>query len=39
MSSFTQKDSIFEWGEKFVYDHPNYTIAKLKQYFYKQYKT
>jgi hypothetical protein len=39
MFSFTLKNNIFEWGENFVHDHPNYTFAKLEQYFYKQHKT
>jgi len=27
---FTFKDKIYEWGENYVQDHPNYTFEKLK---------
>jgi hypothetical protein len=30
---FTFKDSIFEWGENFIQDHPNCTFEKLEQAF------
>jgi hypothetical protein len=25
---FTFRDNIFEWGENYVQDHPNYTFEK-----------
>jgi hypothetical protein len=28
--TFTLKDSIFEWGENFLQDHPNCTFVELK---------
>jgi hypothetical protein len=33
MFGFTFKDNIFEWGEKFVQDHPNCTFEELEQTF------
>jgi hypothetical protein len=35
MFGFTLKDSIFEWGENFVQDHPSCTFEKLEQAFCK----
>jgi hypothetical protein len=32
---FTFKDNIYEWGENYVQDHPNYTFEKLEQRFCK----
>jgi hypothetical protein len=36
---FTLKDNIFEWGENYVQNHPDYTFEKLEQTFYKRFKT
>jgi hypothetical protein len=36
---FILKDTIFEWGENFVQDHPNYIFEKLEQTFHMQFKT
>ncbi len=36
--SFTPHDSIFEWGENYVQDHPNCTFEKLEQAFCKRFK-
>jgi hypothetical protein len=35
MFGFTLIDSIFEWGENFVQNHPNCTFEKLEQTFCK----
>jgi hypothetical protein len=32
-------DSIFEWGEIYVQNHPNCTFEELEQAFCKQFKT
>jgi hypothetical protein len=37
--SFTLRDNIFEWGENYVQDNPNYTFEELEQTFCKQFKT
>jgi hypothetical protein len=37
--SFTLRDSIFEWGENYVQDNPNYIFEELEQTFCKQFKT
>jgi hypothetical protein len=29
------RNNIYEWGDKFVQDHPNCTFEKLEQTFYK----
>jgi hypothetical protein len=29
--SFTFRDSIYEWGENYVPDHPSYIFEKLEQ--------
>jgi hypothetical protein len=39
LSSFTLRDSIFEWGENYVQDNPNYIFEELEQTFCKQFKT
>jgi hypothetical protein len=31
------RDNIFEWGENYVQNHPNYTFEELEQAFYKQF--
>jgi hypothetical protein len=36
---FILQDSIFEWGRKYVQNHPNCTCEKLQQAFYKRSKT
>ncbi len=36
---FTLKDSIFEWGENYVQDHPNCTFEELEQTSCKEFKT
>jgi hypothetical protein len=36
---FTLKDSISEWGENYVQDHPNYTFEELEHAFCKQFRT
>jgi hypothetical protein len=36
---FTLKDNIFEWGENYVQNHPNYTFEELEQTFCKQFRT
>ncbi len=35
MFGFTFKDSIFEWGENYAQDNPNYTFEELEQAFCK----
>jgi hypothetical protein len=35
---FTLKDSIFERGENYVQDDPNFTFKKLEQAFYKRFR-
>jgi hypothetical protein len=35
---FTFRNNIFEWGENFVQDQPNWTFEKLEQTFCKQFK-
>jgi hypothetical protein len=30
MFGFILKDNIFEWGENYIQDHPNYTFEELK---------
>jgi len=35
---FTLRDTIFEWGENYVQDHPNCTFEELEQAFCKQFK-
>ncbi len=37
--SFTSRNNILEWGEKFVQDHPNCTFEELEQTFYKHFQT
>jgi len=32
---FTLRNNIFEWGENYVQDHPNYIFEKLEQAFCK----
>jgi hypothetical protein len=32
------RDNIFEWGEKFVQDHPNCSFEELEQAFCKKFK-
>jgi hypothetical protein len=34
---FTLRDNIFEWGENYVQNHPNYIFEKLEQTFCKQF--
>jgi hypothetical protein len=36
---FTLRDSISEWGENYVQDHPNYTFEELEQTFCMRFKT
>jgi hypothetical protein len=35
---FTFRDNIFDWGENYVQNHPNYILKKLEQAFCKQFK-
>jgi hypothetical protein len=35
---FTLKDTISEWGENYVQDHPNCTFEELEQAFCKRFK-
>jgi len=30
MFGFILKDNIFEWGENYIQDHPNYTFEELE---------
>jgi len=39
MFVFILRDSIFEWGENYVQDHPNCIFEELEQTFYKQFRT
>jgi sugar phosphate permease len=32
---FTLRDSIFEWGKKYIQNHPNFTFEELEQAFCK----
>ncbi len=38
MFGFTLKDNIFEWGQNYVQDHPNYTFEESAQTFCKRFK-
>jgi hypothetical protein len=35
---FTFKNNIFEWGENYVQDHPNYIFEELEQAFCKRFR-
>jgi hypothetical protein len=39
MFGFILIDSIFEWGENYVQDHPNCTFEELEQEFCKGFRT
>jgi len=35
---FTLRNNIFEWGENYVQNHPNYISKELEQAFYQRFK-